>query len=114
MVLRPILRAIPSVLKWAAALLFLVNIRSWPLVWHSEYHLDFFPFISCSQRSAYVVQIWRPIWHFQLRFLFLRLRLLLKSRKEKQQALEKFFDSLPPIGQNPFDMVSKYRTWAGE
>lgn len=93
-ILRPIFQAVPSILKWSAALLFLVNIRSWPLVWHFK--------------------IWRPIWRYQFRFLLFRMSLALKkSKREKELALDKWFASLSPVGKNPFDMVSKYRTWAG-
>ncbi|KAH8093064.1 hypothetical protein BXZ70DRAFT_897800 [Cristinia sonorae] len=91
--LRPLLRAMPSILKWAAALLFLLNIRSWPLIWHFK--------------------VWRPIWRYQFRFLFFRLSLALKSKKEKQAAMEKWFDDLLQVGKSPFEVVSKYRTWAG-
>ncbi|TCD64759.1 hypothetical protein EIP91_003650 [Steccherinum ochraceum] len=92
-VLRPILSAVPSVLKWSAALFFLVNCRSWPLVWHFK--------------------VWRPIWRYQFRVLFLRMSLLLKSRKEKQLAMDKFFESFVPVGKSPFEAIGTYRTWAG-
>ncbi|THH30138.1 hypothetical protein EUX98_g4032 [Antrodiella citrinella] len=38
---------------------------------------------------------------------------MLKSKKQKQLAVEQFHESLAQVGKNPFDLVSTYRTWAG-
>lgn len=35
--LQAVVRRIPMVAKWSAILLFLINVKSWPLMWHCEF-----------------------------------------------------------------------------
>lgn len=42
----------------------------------------------------------------------LRVRILFKSRKEKQRITAEWLESKMPIGTNPFEVAIPYRTWA--
>ncbi|KAL4244040.1 THEM6/lcsJ thioesterase [Abortiporus biennis] len=91
--LNPVGKALPSVFKYMFVALFLVNYRSWPLVWH-------FKVLKC-------------VLDLQARYLLLRVRCLFMSKKAKLEAREKWFDSLTPVGKNPFECCTTYSTWAG-
>lgn len=97
-------------LKYMIFLLFLVNFRSWPLVWHSKF------LVSSQFRllTQILVRVFRPVVVLRFQYILLRLRLTLKPRHVKQKALVKWNESLSPIGKNPLDYEVSYSTWASE
>ncbi|KIM86934.1 hypothetical protein PILCRDRAFT_815390 [Piloderma croceum F 1598] len=90
--LRSVLRHLPHVLKYVTLVLLLLNVRSFPLVWH--------------------LRIFRPVYVFQFQYYLLHLRTIFKSRSAKERALQTWFESLAPVGINPFEAVNTYKTWA--
>lgn len=64
--------------------------------------------------SMLLVRVWRPVFALRLAYYWLRLRIIFKSRRQKEIAVEKWFESLAPVGQNPLETVSTYKTWASE
>ncbi|KAF8147820.1 hypothetical protein B0H34DRAFT_669212, partial [Crassisporium funariophilum] len=82
----------PSVAKLLVCLLFLLNIRSWPLAWH--------------------FRVFRPVFARRFQHLWLRIRMILQSPATKLRMEEKWLDSIAPVGQNPLKMVVPYKTWA--
>ncbi|KAF9005136.1 hypothetical protein BDQ17DRAFT_1353889 [Cyathus striatus] len=87
-----ILRSLPTVLKVFFALVFLLNIKSWPFVWH--------------------IRIFKPVWILQLKYKLMRLSIYFKSKAEKAKADEDWFDSITPIGESPFGTVITYHSRA--
>ncbi|KAJ7595317.1 hypothetical protein C8J56DRAFT_922086 [Mycena floridula] len=85
---------IASVLLWIFYFVLLLNARSLPLAWH--------------------VKVWTPVFRIRIRYRLMRwkLYLFLKSSAERKRATEEWFDSITPIGQNPFESVVTYRSWA--
>ena len=63
---------------------------------------------------SHIVKVWRPVWAIRLRFLLLQLRCLFMSRKHKLECRERWFESLSPVGANPFERVTVYKTWASQ
>ncbi|KAF8957170.1 hypothetical protein BDZ97DRAFT_1847636 [Flammula alnicola] len=83
---------LPKFGKLLVCLLFLVNIRSWPLVWHFRVFRTFF------------------LRRFQYRWVMLRG--LFKSREQKLLLEDRWLDSITPVGANPFTMVVPFTSWA--
>jgi hypothetical protein len=90
--LRSLLHFLPSATKYLLFLLLLINARSFPLVWH--------------------FRIFRPVIWIRLQYRLLRMRLMFKPLLVQDEAEAKWFDSLTPIGTNPFDQVVTYNSWA--
>lgn len=81
-------------LKYIAFLLFLINVRSWPLSWH--------------------LRVFRPVIILRIRFQLLRLSLLFKPRQVKQRVKAKWLGGLSPVGKNPLDLTVSWNSWASE
>ena len=98
-----------NVLRYAALLLFLVNIRSWPMMWHSEYSSIALSgcFLTCLQARVFF-----PVLMLRLRWYMLQLRLLFKSKQVKRSAKAKWLGELRPIGLDPFEFVHVWKNWA--
>ncbi|EED84659.1 predicted protein [Postia placenta Mad-698-R] len=79
-------------LKYTACLVFLVNLRSWPLSWH--------------------FRVFSPLIALRLRLHLLRLRLLFKPRHVKQRAKAQWLAALSPVGKSPFDVTVAWKGWA--
>jgi len=91
--LRTFARGTPGFFKYFVIALFLLNVRSWPIMWHFK--------------------VWRPVFSIRLRFMALRLRSLFLSKEAKLEVRQKWLEKLSPVGSNPFEKVTTYRTWAG-
>ncbi|KAJ7469181.1 hypothetical protein FB451DRAFT_1255982 [Mycena latifolia] len=85
------LRLAPTAAKALAALLFLLNVGSWPLVWHFR--------VFSSVIEAHVA--FRLTW----------LRHLLSSKEKRAAALEAWHEARMPIGAHPFRKVWTYASW---
>ncbi|KZP28434.1 hypothetical protein FIBSPDRAFT_1039559 [Athelia psychrophila] len=90
--LKMLLTILPAVFKYASLLLLLLNIRSVPLAWHAR--------------------VFRPLVALQWRYYWLRLRIIFKSRKQKELAVGQWFEELLPVGLSPFDSLLSYKTRA--
>ncbi|CAL1697551.1 unnamed protein product [Somion occarium] len=91
--LRPLLLVMPGLLKVFAAGVVLINIRGWPFAWHFRIYL--------------------LAWSVRLRFLFVRIGLLLKSKEARRKAEDEWLEHLSPVGSNPFEWRRSFKTWAG-
>lgn len=100
-----------SVIKYAALLLFLVNIRSWPLIWHCECAIlsPGLCYLTCLQ-----VRVFNPVFAVRLRWYLLQLRLLFKSTQAKRSIKAKWLGELSPVGVDPLDFVHVWKNWACE
>lgn len=78
--------------KFMFLLLLLLNVRSLPLAWH--------------------LRVFRPVFAIRLRYWWAMLRTMLMSRQEREKEEDRWLDSLCPLGQNPFEMVVPYTSWA--
>lgn len=92
--LQAVLRLSPAVLKYVAALLLLINVRSWPLVWHFN-----------------VLVL--PVYEIRIQYWLVRAKLLFASRKRQLEAKIKFFNSLCPVGEDPTRYTVGVKEWAG-
>ncbi|KAI0696176.1 hypothetical protein BC835DRAFT_886995 [Cytidiella melzeri] len=92
-VLQTVLRNTPTVLKYILGLLLLINVRSWPLVWH--WH------------------VFSPIVLYRLRVAALNLRTLFWSKGERLEAKDKFLRGLCPVGEDPIKFTITVNSWAG-
>ncbi|KAF9481058.1 hypothetical protein BDN70DRAFT_876793 [Pholiota conissans] len=92
MTLSNILSLLPKVGKAAVCVLFLLNIRSWPLVWH--------------------FRIFRPAILMRARHHLVMLSAMFKSPKQRDIVEDRWLDSISPIGSNPFTKVVSFKTWA--
>ena len=107
-------KALPKFFRLLFIALFLVNIRSWPITWHCK-SFRIRTFFSCySDAYFWPVKVWRPVWKLRLQFFVLRLRCLFMSRRKTLECKEKWFEDLSPVGANPFERVTVYKTWASE
>ncbi|PCH42824.1 hypothetical protein WOLCODRAFT_138078 [Wolfiporia cocos MD-104 SS10] len=88
----PVTAAGVRFIKFLALLLFLVNIRSWPLAWH--------------------IRVFHPATVLRFRFLLLRLSLIFKPRNVRQRIRAQWLGALSPVGQNPLDLVETWKGWA--
>jgi len=80
--------------KYAFYLLLLLNMRSLPLVWH--------------------IRVFRPVFAMTLRRRWLTLRTALMSRERKAKEEDIWMDQICPVGQDPFEAVVLFKTWASE
>ncbi|KAG5729440.1 hypothetical protein E4T56_gene6141 [Termitomyces sp. T112] len=87
-----ILRFAPTVIKYLILLLFLANIRSWPLAWH--------------------FRVFRPVFYLRFQYSLVRLRNIFKSKSTKIQAEDEWLDSISPIGGDPLNYFIRYNTRA--
>ncbi|EKM52920.1 uncharacterized protein PHACADRAFT_261613 [Phanerochaete carnosa HHB-10118-sp] len=92
--LRALLQYSPSILKFFVGLLFLFNIRSWPLVWH------------------YNVLI-RPVYELRFRWWAVWWRNVFASKKRMLQVMDKFLKDLCPVGEDPLSYTVTVKQWAG-
>ncbi|RPD61061.1 hypothetical protein L226DRAFT_486149 [Lentinus tigrinus ALCF2SS1-7] len=83
----------PKVVKYFVLLLFLIQVRSWPLVWHWV--------------------VWRPVFAIRGRYLVHRLSNIFSSAQVRRQKNLEWLEGLSKVGSNPFDLQVTYRTWAG-
>lgn len=105
---RSILPFIPRPIKWVLLVLFVVNARSWPGVWHGESNdrLYFALLISL----IFLARVFTPVFRF-------RWNALLKKRGDGRE----FWTNVSPIGRSAFPTSdgsdegakSIYKTWAG-
>ncbi|CAL1709867.1 unnamed protein product [Somion occarium] len=91
--LRALSKTYPVLLKFFGIILFLINVRSWPLTWH--------------------LRVWRPVFQIKLRQTLAQLSCIFQSRRIRNAENERFLESLSPVGMNPLDITSPYKTWAG-
>src|ERR1700685_821693 len=61
-----------------------------------------------------LVRIFRPVLALRFRYNVLRLRTFFKAPSTKEKEFRKWFESLTPVGVNPFEAVTTYKTWASE
>ena len=80
--------------KYVFYLLLLLNTRSLPLVWH--------------------IRVFRPVFAMTLRRRWLTLRTALMSRERKAKEEDTWMDQICPVGQDPFEAVVLFKTWASE
>ncbi|KAG6828966.1 hypothetical protein H0H92_006148 [Tricholoma furcatifolium] len=90
--LAPVLKFAPTAAKYLVFLLFLVNIRSWPLAWH--------------------FRVFRPVFAIRFQHTLVQLRTIFKSKAEKIKAEDEWLDSISPVGGDPLNYVVRYNTWA--
>ncbi|KIM37735.1 hypothetical protein M413DRAFT_448252 [Hebeloma cylindrosporum] len=90
--LSSVVRLAPKFAKLLVCLLFLLNIRSWPLVWH--------------------FRVFRPAFARRFQHKWVKITSLFKSPAEKVRVEARWLESIAPIGQHPFKMVVPYNTWA--
>ncbi|KAF7982684.1 hypothetical protein HWV62_27172 [Athelia sp. TMB] len=86
-----LVNSLPAVAKYAAIGLLLLNVRSWPLMWH--------------------VRVFRPVFALRFRWYWLRVRTVFTSKTLKDKIYQKWFEDLAPLGKNPFEVVTTYNTW---
>jgi len=67
-------------------------LRSFPFAWH--------------------FRVFAPLFRIRWHALLLHLRTLLKSRADRQRETEGFLVGLCPVGKNPMEFVTVYRSWA--
>lgn len=101
----------PTVLKYVLGLLLLVNIRSWPLIWHCT-SLCSISAISYSLTVS-IGHVFSPIVHYRLRVLALSIRTSLLSKQKKLEAKDRFLQELCPVGKDPIKFVISVKSWAG-
>ncbi|KAJ7469063.1 hypothetical protein FB451DRAFT_1560118 [Mycena latifolia] len=90
-VIAPTLHVIPTAAMYLAALLFVFNAGSWPLVWH--------------------FRLFAPVIEARLAERLVWLRHLLSSRERRAAALEAFHESRMPVGVHPLRAVCTYTSW---
>ncbi|KAF4623032.1 hypothetical protein D9613_002370 [Agrocybe pediades] len=83
-------RVLPKIGKTLVCLLFLANIKSWPLVWH--------------------FRIFRPVFRIRLEHLWIRIQMFFMSPLKAVKLEDRWLDSITPVGANPFSVVIPYRT----
>jgi hypothetical protein len=103
---------LPKFAKLLICLLFLLNIRSWPLMWHCKF-LPALYWIKLTI-SLQVRVFWRVFalrlhhkWTVSICSIF-------RSPSVKLKREDDWWDSISPIGKNPFSMVVPYSSWASE
>ncbi|KAF8805000.1 hypothetical protein BYT27DRAFT_7142973 [Phlegmacium glaucopus] len=85
-------RLLPRVAKILISLLFLLNMRSWPLMWH--------------------FRVFRPVFALRLQHHWVSICSLFRSSSVKLKMSDDWWDSIAPIGDNPFTRVVTYKSWA--
>ncbi|KAJ7199980.1 hypothetical protein GGX14DRAFT_699718 [Mycena pura] len=86
-------RLAPAAAKYIALALLLLNVGSWPLVWHFR--------VFASVVKARLALRWHRITH------------VFSSREEKQRALQAFYEAHQPIGLHPFRHVWSFTKFVG-
>ena len=103
---------LPKFAKLLICLLFLLNIRSWPLMWHCKY----LP-VLCWMNLTMFLQV-RVFWRvFTLRLHHkwsVSVCSIFRSPSVKLKREDDWWDSLSPVGKDPFRMVVPYNSWASE
>lgn len=103
--------------KWYKLLLFVVlvlNYKSLPFAWHSE-HTHVLVNVVLSN-LYFVVRVFKPVFNIRLRHLLMNLRTSFIHPFDKRAqavAREKWLMSIAPVGTNPFDLLTVYRTRVG-
>ncbi|KAI0092241.1 hypothetical protein BDY19DRAFT_885016 [Irpex rosettiformis] len=92
-VLQGVAASVPTVLKYVLGLLLLVNIRSWPLIWH--WH------------------VFSPVVHYRLSVISLNIRTAFLSKQKKLEAKDRFLQGLCPVGKDPIKFTINVGSWAG-
>ncbi|KAH9847502.1 hypothetical protein C2E23DRAFT_495197 [Lenzites betulinus] len=87
------LSAIPRLTKYSVLLLFLIQIRSWPLTWH--------------------YRVWHPVFRTWAVFLTQIFPNLLRSASERKKKNLAFLEGRSCVGMNPFELETSYKIWAG-
>lgn len=87
------LTGLASLAKYTAALLVLLNIRSFPFAWH--------------------LRVFAPLISLRAQYYFLCFRMLFASKKHAAAVKQKWLDGLSPVGQNPLALQVRHRAWAG-
>jgi hypothetical protein len=105
-----ILSLVLKIGKAAVCVLFLLNIRSWPLVWHCE-------FLICilydgKAEICHSVRIFRPVIILRAHHRWVLLRAIFKSSAQKAVLEDQWLDSISSIGSDPFAKVIPFKTWA--
>jgi hypothetical protein len=59
-----------------------------------------------------IVRVFRPLFKIRLTDIYFRLRMIGQSATVKEEEAIKYLDSLSPIGENPFEKVTVYKSWA--
>lgn len=103
-------RLIPTASKYLLFAILLVNVRSWPLMWHCKCNT----FSNNDVCLRTTVRVFTPVIKLQLRHKLLKWRTICWSRTDQNIAEDKWLDSITPIGQNPFDSTTSYTSWASE
>lgn len=108
-----LIRSIPRFGKLFVYLLFLLNFRSWPLVWHCKPSRSVH---SISQLCLFLVidRLFNVVIAYHIRHSFLRFRMLFMSPSAGLKFEDDWLDTLCPVGENPFEMVVPYRSWASK
>ncbi|KAJ3571327.1 hypothetical protein NP233_g3829 [Leucocoprinus birnbaumii] len=89
---RTALRVLPSATKWLVLLLFLINAKSWPLMWH--------------------IRVFRPVFRIRAEYHLLLWRTMFCSKTAQDKRIDQWLDARSPIGEDPFDKISIYKTRA--
>ncbi|PSR78464.1 hypothetical protein PHLCEN_2v7407 [Hermanssonia centrifuga] len=89
-----LLRGTPAFFKWFAVTLFLINFRSWPLVWHYKV-------------------LFSPIFEVRARYYRLLLSTLFLPAQARLERKTKWLQSLCPVGEDPTKFVVSVDAWAG-
>ncbi|KZT05050.1 uncharacterized protein LAESUDRAFT_727305 [Laetiporus sulphureus 93-53] len=79
-------------LKYVLVAIILANARSWPFMWH--------------------IRVFHPVTMIRLRFQLLRLSLIFKPRKVRQEIKANWLHDLSPVGKHPLELTDSYKTWA--
>jgi len=103
-------RITPKLGKLLVFLLFLLNIRSWPLVWHCKSQSSLL--IHIHSRSQ--VRVFREVFAIRIRHTLIRAQMLFLSPMAGLELEDNWLESISPIGANPFEMAVHYRSWASE
>ncbi|TRM69960.1 hypothetical protein BD626DRAFT_392602 [Schizophyllum amplum] len=82
----------PSVCKYIAVALVVLNIGSFPLFWHAR--------------------VFRSVILLRIQWRFFLIRNMFKSRKRRDELEAQWLDNLTPIGEDPFAMCVPYDTRA--
>ncbi|RDB18170.1 hypothetical protein Hypma_000487 [Hypsizygus marmoreus] len=85
-------RLLPTVTKYLLFLVLLINVRSWPLAWH--------------------FRVFRPVFRVRIQHKLMKWRTMFKSPAGQIAAEEEWFDSISPIGADPFNYTVKYNSRA--
>ena len=110
---RRLIHTVPKLGKLLVLFFFLLNIRSWPLVWHRKWQMSFRLFLfHIYSRSQ--VRVFRDVFSYRIRHSLIRARMLFLSPIAGLKLEDDWLNSIYPIGAHPFDMVVRYRSWASE